>query len=152
MESIDYRSNLFILFGDDMPKLRKAAAVAAVLVGISVLGTGTANAGGGRDGGNHSRTQSNRVDSPQQQSARKAPHPKPWNGARQQGKSHGHRLEIRQSTSCRTHEANVDVLGNVSILDGLLTNAGNGEGHHHHPDGQSTGVGTTAGCNNVFRG
>ncbi|WP_066939387.1 hypothetical protein [Streptomyces sp. NBRC 110611] len=136
-----------------MHKHRKAAAVAAALVGIGLLGTGPAYAGGGKDGDNHRRAQSHRVEAPQQQSSRQAPQPQQWSGDRRHHKSHGHRrVEIRQSTSCRTHEANVDVLGNVSILDGLLGNAGGGKRHHHHPDGQSTGIGTTEGCNNVFRG
>ncbi|MFE0187034.1 MULTISPECIES: hypothetical protein [unclassified Streptomyces] len=45
---------------------------------------------------------------------------------------------------CRSHDLNVDVLGQVGILNGLLGNALNGEGG---PGGQFGGVGSSMGCN-----
>ncbi|MFG2890737.1 hypothetical protein [Streptomyces sp. NPDC048248] len=54
-------------------------------------------------------------------------------------------FDIKQSTSCKSHDLNVDVLGEVGILNGLLGNALNGEGD---PGAQSTHLGSTMGCNN----
>lgn len=135
-----------------MHKLRKTAVVTAVLASVALLGAGTAHAGGGKGGGNHSHTQANHVVPPQQQSSRVEAPQQQWSGdhhhRKSHGKSHGRKIDIRQSTSCRTHEANVDVLGNVGILNGLLANAGGGEGDSGV---QSTKIGSTAGCNNIIR-
>ncbi|MFJ6750258.1 MULTISPECIES: hypothetical protein [unclassified Streptomyces] len=54
-------------------------------------------------------------------------------------------FDIKQSTSCKSHDLNVDVLGEVGILNGLLGNALNGEGN---PGAQSTHLGSNMGCNN----
>ncbi|MEV8526071.1 MULTISPECIES: hypothetical protein [unclassified Streptomyces] len=43
---------------------------------------------------------------------------------------------------CRSHDLNVDVLGQVGILNGLLGNALNGEGN---PGAQFDGVGSECG-------
>jgi len=58
---------------------------------------------------------------------------------------HGGDLAITQSATCKSHDLNVDVLGEVGILNGLLGNALNGEGN---PGGQATSLGSTQGCNN----
>ena len=54
-------------------------------------------------------------------------------------------VNVTQSTECKSHDLNLDVLGEVGILNGLLGNALNGEGN---PGGQSTKLGSTMGCNN----
>ncbi|ANP49023.1 hypothetical protein J2Z21_002395 [Streptomyces griseochromogenes] len=50
-----------------------------------------------------------------------------------------------QSSNCKDHDLNLDLLGEVGILNGLLGNALNGEGD---PGAQGTHVGSTMGCNN----
>ncbi|MFI9050570.1 hypothetical protein [Streptomyces sp. NPDC053427] len=45
---------------------------------------------------------------------------------------------------CGAHVLDVNVLGEVGILNGLLGNALNGEGA---PGGQITGMGSSMGCN-----
>jgi hypothetical protein len=54
-------------------------------------------------------------------------------------------IDVRQSTQCKSHDLNLDVLGEVGILNGLLGNALNGEGN---PGGQATKLGSGMGCNN----
>ncbi|WP_369394335.1 hypothetical protein AB5J72_47405 [Streptomyces sp. CG1] len=61
-----------------------------------------------------------------------------------QGGEHGGN-EVLQSSNCRSHDLNADVLGEVGILNGVLGNALNGEGD---PGAQSTHIGSTTGCNN----
>ncbi|GAU68797.1 hypothetical protein SSP35_09_00400 [Streptomyces sp. NBRC 110611] len=56
--------------------------------------------------------------------------------------------KIGQGSSCRSHDLNVDVLGEVGILNGVLGNALNGEG----PAGaQSTPIGSSMGCNDSIK-
>ncbi len=50
-----------------------------------------------------------------------------------------------QGSQCRTHDLNVDVLGEVGILNGVLGSALNGEGS---PGAQSSPIGSSIGCNN----
>ncbi|GHI06298.1 hypothetical protein AQI88_36475 [Streptomyces cellostaticus] len=50
-----------------------------------------------------------------------------------------------QSSNCKSHDLNLDVLGEVGILNGLLGNALNGEGD---PGAQGTHIGSVMGCNN----
>ncbi|MEV8548792.1 hypothetical protein AB0L04_02970 [Streptomyces glaucescens] len=57
----------------------------------------------------------------------------------------GDGFDIKQSSVCRSHDANVDVLGNVGILNGLGGNLLNGEGN---PGAQLTELGSEMGCNN----
>ncbi|QIJ62756.1 hypothetical protein [Streptomyces sp. JB150] len=57
----------------------------------------------------------------------------------------GDEFQIKQSSVCKSHDANVDVLGNVGILNGLGGNLLNGEGN---PGAQLTELGSTMGCNN----
>ncbi|MFG1665091.1 hypothetical protein [Streptomyces sp. Y7] len=54
-----------------------------------------------------------------------------------------------QSSKCRSHDLNVDVLGQVGVLNGLLGSALNGEGD---PGAQGTHVGSTMGCDNSVGG
>lgn len=105
-----------------MRKLRKAAVVVAALGSIGILGAGTAFAD---DGGGYGGMASGK-----------------GHGG---GKSSGFQLDIKQSASCRSHDLNVDVLGEVGIADGLGGNLLNGEGS---PGQQLTHMGSTMGCNN----
>ena len=57
----------------------------------------------------------------------------------------GDGFDIKQSSVCRSHDANVDVLGNVGIANGLGGNLLNGEGN---PGAQLTELGSEMGCNN----
>ena len=52
---------------------------------------------------------------------------------------------VLQSSNCKSHDLNLDVLGEVGILNGLLGSALNGEGD---PGAQNTHLGSTMGCNN----
>ncbi|MGW3207880.1 hypothetical protein [Streptomyces sp. NPDC001135] len=52
---------------------------------------------------------------------------------------------VMQSSNCRSHDLNLDVLGEVGILNGVLGNALNGEGD---PGAQATHIGSTMGCDN----
>uniref|UniRef100_A0AAU2V093 Secreted protein n=1 Tax=Streptomyces sp. NBC_00003 TaxID=2903608 RepID=A0AAU2V093_9ACTN len=61
------------------------------------------------------------------------------------GEKGGDRFGIGQSSNCRSHDLNVDVLGQVGILNGVLGNALNGEGN---PGAQNTHLGSSMGCNN----
>ncbi|GGZ78749.1 hypothetical protein ACFOOM_06465 [Streptomyces echinoruber] len=62
--------------------------------------------------------------------------------------SEGDTFNIQQSSTCRSHDANVDILGQVGIANGLAGNLLNGEGN---PGAQYTHIGSTQGCNNSFR-
>ncbi|TKS96355.1 hypothetical protein [Streptomyces lasalocidi] len=61
------------------------------------------------------------------------------------GEDGGDQFNITQSSTCKSHDLNLDVLGQVGVLNGLLGNALNGEGN---PGAQSTDIGSTMGCNN----
>ncbi|WP_155058721.1 hypothetical protein [Streptomyces blattellae] len=52
---------------------------------------------------------------------------------------------VMQSSHCKSHDLNLDILGQVGILNGVLGNALNGEGNS---GGQGTHVGSTMGCDN----
>ncbi|MEV6792617.1 hypothetical protein AB0M87_11555 [Streptomyces sp. NPDC051320] len=54
-------------------------------------------------------------------------------------------IGVKQSASCKSHDLNLDVLGEVGVLNGLLGNALNGEGD---PGAQATSQGSSMGCNN----
>ncbi|MEU9119307.1 hypothetical protein AB0C96_05510 [Streptomyces sp. NPDC048506] len=62
-----------------------------------------------------------------------------------EGKRGGDSWMIKSGSSCRSHDLNVDVLGEVGILNGVLGNALGGEGA---PGAQSTKMGSSMGCNN----
>jgi hypothetical protein len=57
----------------------------------------------------------------------------------------GDKFSVLQSSSCKSHDLNLDVLGQVGILNGLLGNGLNGEGN---AGGQDTHLGSSMGCNN----
>ncbi|MFG2142204.1 hypothetical protein [Streptomyces sp. NPDC048650] len=57
----------------------------------------------------------------------------------------GGQFDVRQTSQCKSHDLNLDVLGEVGALNGLLGNALNGEGNS---GAQSTHLGSTMGCNN----
>ncbi|MFS4096416.1 hypothetical protein [Streptomyces sp. AF1A] len=58
---------------------------------------------------------------------------------------HGDRFNITQSSHCKSHDMNLDLLGEVGLLDGVLGAAANGEGN---PGAQASNLGSTMGCNN----
>lgn len=57
----------------------------------------------------------------------------------------GDKVSVLQSSNCRSHDLNLDVLGQIGILNGALGNALNGEGD---PGAQATHLGSTMGCDN----
>ena len=57
----------------------------------------------------------------------------------------GDKFSVLQSSNCKSHDLNVDVLGQVGVLNGLLGSALNGEGD---PGAQDTHLGSSMGCNN----
>lgn len=61
------------------------------------------------------------------------------------GGGEGPEIDITQTASCVSHDLNVDVLGNVGVLNGLAGNLLNGEGN---PGAQATDQGSTQGCDN----
>ena len=61
------------------------------------------------------------------------------------GGSHGSNFDVQQSTSCQSHDLNLDLLGEVGVLNGLAGNALNGEGN---PGAQATSLGSNMGCSN----
>ncbi|MET9834867.1 hypothetical protein ABZ078_37575 [Streptomyces sp. NPDC006385] len=65
-------------------------------------------------------------------------------GSHGRGKS-GTTFSIQQSTTCKSHDANASILGQVGIANGLGGNLLNGEGS---PGAQETSLGSTMGCNN----
>ncbi|MFF9688328.1 hypothetical protein [Streptomyces sp. NPDC014623] len=54
-------------------------------------------------------------------------------------------FDVQQSTSCVSHDLNVDVLGNVGLLNGVAGNLLGGEGN---PGAQATELGSTQDCSN----
>ncbi|MFJ8631496.1 hypothetical protein [Streptomyces sp. NPDC093568] len=57
----------------------------------------------------------------------------------------GDKVSVLQSSNCKSHDLNLDVLGQVGILNGALGSALNGEGD---PGAQATHLGSTMGCDN----
>ncbi|MEV0369257.1 hypothetical protein AB0I10_05460 [Streptomyces sp. NPDC050636] len=64
---------------------------------------------------------------------------------RHKGKDKGKDIDVSQHTQCRSHDLNLNVLGEVGLLNGVLGNALNGEGDS---GAQRTHQGSTMGCNN----
>ena len=58
----------------------------------------------------------------------------------------GNDVKVQQSTTCKSHDLNLDILGVVGILNGLLGSGVNVEGD---AGAQSTHLGSTMGCNNT---
>ncbi|MFJ8384753.1 hypothetical protein ACIQ9Q_09610 [Streptomyces sp. NPDC094438] len=61
------------------------------------------------------------------------------------GEKGGDRFNIGQSSNCKSHDLNLDVLGQVGILNGLGGNLLNGEGN---AGAQNTHIGSSMGCDN----
>ncbi|WP_405520460.1 hypothetical protein [Streptomyces canus] len=59
------------------------------------------------------------------------------------GKDGGDKFKITQGSTCRSHDLNLDVLGNVGLLNGLI-----GLNDEGNAGAQSTHNGSTMGCNN----
>lgn len=118
-----------------MRMLRKAAVVVAVLGSVGLLGAGNAYAGGGKDSyiGGEKESYADGGEEGYAQGKKKS----------RKGRTH---VDITQGTSCRTHDMNFAVLGQIGILNGALGNAFNGEGV---AGVQKTKVGSSLGCNNV---
>ena len=57
----------------------------------------------------------------------------------------GDQYSVWQSTTCKSHDVNLDILGEVGLLGGLGGNLLGGEGN---PGAQVTDIGSSAGCNN----
>ncbi|WP_328537201.1 hypothetical protein [Streptomyces sp. NBC_00344] len=58
-------------------------------------------------------------------------------------------IGVKQANQCRSHDLNVDILGEVGLLNGLLGNALGGEGA---PGAQSTHQGSSVNCSNTAFG
>jgi hypothetical protein len=54
-------------------------------------------------------------------------------------------VTVGQSTQCKSHDLNLDVLGEVGVLNGALGNVLGGEGN---PGGQASSLGSSMGCSN----
>ncbi|MEU1405531.1 hypothetical protein ABZ471_24765 [Streptomyces sp. NPDC005728] len=65
------------------------------------------------------------------------------------GKRGGDSFSVLQSSNCRSHDLNADVLGEVGIANGLGGNLLNGEGN---PGAQDSHLGSTMGCNSSVGG
>jgi hypothetical protein len=61
------------------------------------------------------------------------------------GKGGEGKVSVLQSSNCRSHDLNLDILGQVNLFGGALGNAVNGEGN---PGAQDTHIGSSMGCNN----
>jgi hypothetical protein len=55
------------------------------------------------------------------------------------------RVGVTELSSCKSHDLNLDVLGEVGILNGALGNALSGEGA---PGAQASSLGSTQNCSN----
>lgn len=62
--------------------------------------------------------------------------------------STGGGVDVTQGANCTSHDLNLDVLGEVGLVNGALGNVLGGEGN---PGDQGTKIGSTASCsNNAF--
>jgi hypothetical protein len=57
----------------------------------------------------------------------------------------GGKVSVLQSSNCRSHDLNLDILGQVGFGNGFGGNLLNGEGN---PGAQNTHIGSSMGCNN----
>ncbi|MEV7318978.1 hypothetical protein [Streptomyces sp. NPDC093970] len=67
--------------------------------------------------------------------------------AHQGGGKGGDSFDIRQSSTCRSHDLNLDILGEVGLINGLGGNLLNGEGS---AGAQQSHLGSEMGCSNSF--
>ncbi|WP_328672411.1 hypothetical protein [Streptomyces sp. NBC_00328] len=58
---------------------------------------------------------------------------------------HGDGFTVKQHASCKSHDLNLDVLGQVGVANGLGGNLLGGEGN---PGAQVTDIGSTTDCSN----
>ncbi|MFI9050326.1 hypothetical protein [Streptomyces sp. NPDC053427] len=140
-----------------MHKLRKAAVVAALLGSVGFFGAGTASAYAGHPqavscdegcGSYGERSGGGYGEKSDDHSAKSGGYGEKHGGYGKKGghgESGGDKIEIRQGTSCRSEDTNVDILGEVGIANGLGGNLGGGEGA---AGAQSTTMGSSMGCNN----
>ncbi|MFH8567999.1 hypothetical protein ACH4FH_06070, partial [Streptomyces sp. NPDC017993] len=56
------------------------------------------------------------------------------------------KIGVAQNTQCKSHDLNVNILGQVGLLNGALGNALNGEGS---PGAQRGSQGSKMGCDNA---
>ena len=59
------------------------------------------------------------------------------------------KVSVLQSSNCRSHDFNLDILGQIGLGNGLGGNLFNGEGN---PGAMNTHIGSTMGCNNTAFG
>jgi hypothetical protein len=59
---------------------------------------------------------------------------------------HGRHVGIGQDANCKSHDLNVDVLGEVGVLNGVASNLLNGEGDAGAQ--KTTPIGSGMGCTN----
>ncbi|QHA04660.1 hypothetical protein GQF42_16400 [Streptomyces broussonetiae] len=59
----------------------------------------------------------------------------------------GDEFNVTQSTECRSHDLNLDILGEVGLINGLAGNLLNGEGNS---GAQQSSLGSSMGCSNSF--
>lgn len=91
-----------------MRRLSKLAVVAAMIGSAGFAGAGVAFADGPADG--------------------PAPYDAPM-GAPMGGPMGGPHIGVHQNVKCKSHDLNVGILSNLSLLNGLGGNLANGEGH-----------------------
>lgn len=65
------------------------------------------------------------------------------------GRDGGGRFSVLQSSTCRSHDLNLDILGEVGIANGLGGNLLNGEGNS---GAQESSLGSSMGCSNTVGG
>ncbi|WP_052808883.1 hypothetical protein [Streptomyces natalensis] len=152
-----------------MRKLQHVAVVVVAVAGLSTLGTGIGFADGELQGSSHgpqvaawatsqsaagaTATGGNSYSphaAPQYVAPAPAPQPAPQVYAPPAPQSYpdhhkGKDVDISQQTRCKSHDLNINILGQVGLLNGALGNALNGKGH---PGKQETRQGTSMGCNN----
>ncbi|MFD9500662.1 hypothetical protein [Streptomyces sp. NPDC060035] len=58
---------------------------------------------------------------------------------------HGSDIEVSQANECKSHDLNIDILGNVGVANGVLGNLLGGEGD---PGAQVTKQGSSVSCTN----
>lgn len=58
-------------------------------------------------------------------------------------------IAVGQANECKSHDLNINILGNVGLANGVLGNLLGGEGD---PGAQSTSLGSTVSCTNTAFG
>jgi hypothetical protein len=65
------------------------------------------------------------------------------------GRDGGGRVSVLQSSTCRSHDLNIDILGEVGLANGVGGNLFNGEGDS---GAQDSSLGSSMGCSNTVGG